>query len=136
MRTDLVVVSPPALDQDSGLLATSKPRQAQALVAKLVVEALVGRSLPRLAGVDVGGVDVGASQPLQDRPGDKLGPEPLQVYRRPDSVSHAVSGLETGSPDFAPPTLRPATPERDRCSPGSSPELPASDTVAPRSVCV
>ena len=83
MRTDLVVVSPPALGQDSGLFATAKPLQAQALVAKLVVEALVGRILPRFAGVDVGGVDVGANQPLQDRPGDKLGPVVrTQVARR------------------------------------------------------
>ena len=60
---------PPAFDQDSGLLATAKPLQAQALVAKLVVETLVGRVLPRLTRIDVGGVDVDVSQPLQDRLG-------------------------------------------------------------------
>ena len=72
MWTDLIVVPPPALDQNSGLLATAKPLQAQALVAKFVVQTLVSHVLPRLTPINVGGV-VGVSQSLQDRPGDELG---------------------------------------------------------------
>ena len=50
MRTDLFVVSPPALDQDAGLLATAKLFEAQALVTKLVVETLFGRIFYGLSG--------------------------------------------------------------------------------------
>jgi hypothetical protein len=35
MRTDAVVVAPPGLDDDAGLLAAAKPLEAQALVAEL-----------------------------------------------------------------------------------------------------
>jgi hypothetical protein len=58
MRPDLVVVPPPCLDEDLGLGSAAEPLDAQALVAELVVKALVGAILPRLAWIDGRGVDV------------------------------------------------------------------------------
>lgn len=73
MWTNFAVVSSLALGQGSGLLATPKPLQARALVATLVVEGFVGGILSRLARIDVGGVDVDGSQPVQARAGGELG---------------------------------------------------------------
>lgn len=58
MRSNLVVVSAPSLGDDLCLGAASKPLEAQALVTKLVVKALVGRILPRLAWIDQRRIDL------------------------------------------------------------------------------
>ena len=58
MGSNLVVVAAPDLDQDLRFGSVAEPFEAQTLVAKLVVEALVGPILPRLAGIDQRGVDV------------------------------------------------------------------------------
>ena len=76
--------------------AVAKPLQAQALLAKLVVETLVGRVLPRLSRIEVGSVDVDVSQPLQDRqdrPGDER--RPSEAVR----VDIAVSAPQFSEPE-------------------------------------
>ena len=70
MRAYLVLVPTPGLDEN--LDFGSAPEPLQALVAELIVEALVGGILPRLARVDGGGVDVRLVQPLDDGPGEEL----------------------------------------------------------------
>ncbi len=72
MRSILVVVTTPVFDHDLRIDPILEPLQAQALVAELAVEALVGTVLPRLARIDVRGVDVRRQQPAQDRAGDEL----------------------------------------------------------------
>lgn len=72
MWSFLVVVTSPGLDQDLGLGAASEPLEAQALVAKLVVEVLVGAILPRTAGVDQRCIDPHSGEPLQDCAGDEF----------------------------------------------------------------
>jgi len=68
MRSNLVVVFPPALDQDLRLNPTPEPFKAEALVPELVVEALVSGILPWLPRIDERSIDVACSQPLQYRP--------------------------------------------------------------------
>jgi len=48
MRSDLVVVPPPALDDDLRINSIAKPLYRQALIAELPVEGLVRAVLPRL----------------------------------------------------------------------------------------
>src|SRR5215475_387563 len=72
MRTHLVVVPPPRLDDHLRLGTRTKPFEAQALVAELAVEALRDAILPRLAGLDQCGADalrrkVGAPRALTRR---------------------------------------------------------------------
>ena len=67
-----VVVLPPSLDDDLRLAAGAEPFHAQAFVAKLAVEALVGAVLPGLAGVDQGDLDVRLDDPFKDRLADEL----------------------------------------------------------------
>src|SRR6516165_986805 len=52
MRTHLIVVPPPSLDDDLRLGARTKPFGAQTLVAELAIEALCDAILPRFAGLD------------------------------------------------------------------------------------
>ena len=52
MRSDLVVVPPPGLDDDLRLGSAAEPFEAQAFVAELAVEALRNTILPGLAGLD------------------------------------------------------------------------------------
>ena len=54
MRPDLVVVSAPLLDHNSGLGARPEPLDVQALITERAIEALVGPVLPRLAGIEEG----------------------------------------------------------------------------------
>ena len=73
MRPNVVVVAPPAFDTHLRFRAIPKPLQRQMLVAKLAVEGLVRAVLPRLPGIDEGGVDASRLQPPDDRRGDELG---------------------------------------------------------------
>jgi len=72
MRSDLVVVATPGFDDDLRLGATPEPFERQAFVAELAVEAIVVTVLPRLSGVDVGGLDLLLGEPLQDCLTDEL----------------------------------------------------------------
>jgi len=57
MRTYLVVVAPPRLDNDFRFGTRTKPFQAQTLIAKLAVETFRDSILPRLAGLDQCGAE-------------------------------------------------------------------------------
>src|SRR5262245_2238950 len=72
MRTHLVVVAPPSLDDHLRLDARTKPFEAQALVAELAVEALRDAILPRLAGLDQRRTDALRDDPGQQGFGDEL----------------------------------------------------------------
>lgn len=72
MWTDLVVLTPKLLDQHLRIDPVLEPLHAQALVSELAIEGFVRAVLPRLAGVDVRGIDVRFRQPAQDRSGDEL----------------------------------------------------------------
>ena len=71
MRSHLVVMTAPVLDQDTGLLSRSEPLLVQALFANPPIEALIGAALPVLAGVVQRGLDNRFSDPLQDRVADE-----------------------------------------------------------------
>lgn len=73
MRPDGVVILPPSLDDDLGLSAGAEPLDAQALIAELAVEGFARAVLPRLAGVDQGGIDAVLCQPPEDGRADELG---------------------------------------------------------------
>src|SRR5690606_28293888 len=72
VRAHMVVVSAPLLDDHARLDSRAEPLEAQALIAQPSVEALVGAVLPRFAGIDVGDLDLGLDDPLQDRLADEL----------------------------------------------------------------
>ena len=72
MRSHLVVMTAPVLDQDTGFLSRSEPLLVQTLIAKPPVEALIGAVLPGLAGVVQRGLDIRFSDPRQDRVADEL----------------------------------------------------------------
>lgn len=66
-------MAPPGLNHSDRLVAGSKPLGIEALVAQAAVEALVGAVLPGLSGGDVGCVDAGLIEPLQNGRGYELG---------------------------------------------------------------
>jgi hypothetical protein len=66
MRSHLVVMATPVLDQDSGFLPRSEPLLVQTLIAKLPIEALIGAVLPRLAWIVQCGLDVRILDPFED----------------------------------------------------------------------
>jgi len=66
MRSDFIVMPPPDFDEDTGFDPVAKPLHVQAFVAELAIEALVVAVLPRLTGVDQGGIDLSFSEPRQD----------------------------------------------------------------------
>ena len=68
MRSNLVVMLPPALDHDLRINSVPEPLHRQALIAELAVEGFVRAVLPGLAGIDGCGVDMRLVKPLQDRP--------------------------------------------------------------------
>ena len=72
MRAHLVEVFAPGFDDALGLGARPEPLHAQALVGEFAVEALQRAVLPRLAGIDQGGLDALIDDPLQQRPRDEL----------------------------------------------------------------
>jgi hypothetical protein len=51
MRSHLVVVAAPVLDQSTGFLPRPEPLLVQTLIAKPTIEALIGAVLPRLARI-------------------------------------------------------------------------------------
>jgi len=63
MRSHLVVMTAPVLDQDTGLLSRSGPLLVQTLIAKPPIEALIGAVVPGLAGVVQRGLDTRFSDP-------------------------------------------------------------------------
>ena len=63
MRSNLVVLTPELLDQNLRIDPILEPLHAQTLVAELAVERFVRAVLPRLARIDVGGVDVRDAEP-------------------------------------------------------------------------
>src|SRR5512135_2489301 len=72
MGSHIIVMAPPDFDEDACFGAATKPFHVQARVPELAIEALVGTVLPRLAGIDEGGIDFGLGKPLQDRLADEL----------------------------------------------------------------
>lgn len=100
MGTDGVVILSPGLDQDLGLGTGAEPFDAQAFVAELAVEGLVGTVLPRLARLVKGRVDAVVGHPLQERATDELravvgaqvGRRTMQADQAGKNVIHAASG--------------------------------------------
>lgn len=74
VRSHLVVVLPPELDDGDDLRPGAQPLETEALVAELPVEALLGAVLPGLAGRDVCGADAELHRPPDDGRGDEFGP--------------------------------------------------------------
>src|SRR6188472_2938075 len=74
MRAHRVEVLAPRLDQDLCLASRTEPFEAQALVAKLAVEALRRAILPGLARIDQRGCDTLADDPRQQRARDEFRP--------------------------------------------------------------
>jgi len=72
MRSNGIVVQTPCFDDDLRFATTAEPFDAQAFVAELAVEALVGTVLPWLARVDQCGLDVLGVEPFEDRFADEL----------------------------------------------------------------
>jgi hypothetical protein len=73
MRSDLVVVAAPRLDDGFCLGSGAEPFHGKALVAQLAVKAFISAVLPRFARVDVGGVDGFAGEPFEDSLADEFG---------------------------------------------------------------
>lgn len=88
VRSDSVVVLAPGLDQDARLAAGVEPFGIQALVAQAAVEALVGAVLPRIAGLDMHGLDPVPGDPLQDRQRHELGAVVAADERRCAAFAH------------------------------------------------
>jgi len=85
----------PLLDDDLGLGACTKPFHAQALVAEFAVEAFVAAILPRLARIDVRGVDASLVQPFEHSAADELGAVVrAQVARRTVNNDQATEHLD------------------------------------------
>src|SRR5436190_7535859 len=74
MRPHCIVVASPGFDDYLGFASTAEPLDAQALVTESAVEALVHAVLPRFAGVDQGGLDAGALQPLENGVAEEFRP--------------------------------------------------------------
>src|SRR6056297_3999641 len=72
MRSDRVVLSSPALDDDARLGEAVEHLPVQQLVSELGVEALAVAILPRTAGLDEGGLRPDGRDPLSNGPGDEL----------------------------------------------------------------
>lgn len=103
MRTNVVVVTAPLLDDNAGLLAAAEPFDAQAFVPELAIEALVGAVLPRLGRVDVGGVDTGLNKPLEDRLANEFrAVVGSQGHRRPMHAHQAREDLDDPTRPDAP----------------------------------
>ena len=66
MRPYVIVMTPPDFDEDACFGATAKPLHAQAFVAELAVEALIGAVLPRVSGIDQRSVDLRLGELLKD----------------------------------------------------------------------
>ena len=64
--SNLVVVTPELLDDKLRIDLISESLHVQALIAELAVERLVAAVLPRFPWINMGGVDVGLCQPLQN----------------------------------------------------------------------
>ena len=108
MWTDLVVVLPPGLDDRCCLPSGSEPFHAEALVAQLSVEALVGAVLPGFAGSDVGCLDAGAQHPTQDRGRHEL----RSVVR--SEISRSASNADQSGQDVDHPAGSNASGDVDR----------------------
>jgi hypothetical protein len=63
MRPHIIAMPTPDFDEHAGFGAATETLHAQALIAELAVEAFVGAVLPRFAGIDQGGVDLGLREP-------------------------------------------------------------------------
>jgi len=57
MRANFIEVPAPGFDHDLCLCTGQKPLHAEAFVAELAIEALHHSVLPRLTGLDQGGLD-------------------------------------------------------------------------------
>src|SRR5205823_13908159 len=88
MRAHFVVVLPPRFDDHLGLGARTEPLEAQALVAKLTVEAFRDAILPRLSGLDQRRADALGSNPGQQRLGDEFRPIVAAQKRRDTALAH------------------------------------------------
>ena len=73
MRTLLVEVAPPGLDDDLRFGARPEPFERQTLIAELAVEAFRCPVLPGLAGIDQRCLDALVGDPLQEGARDELG---------------------------------------------------------------
>ena len=63
MRSHLVVMTAPVLDQNAGHLSRSEPPLVQTLIAKPPIEALIAAVVPGVAGVVQHGLDIRFSDP-------------------------------------------------------------------------
>ena len=74
MRSDLVVVPTPDLDDDLRINSIAKPLHQLALIAEHPVEGLVGAVLPRLSGLYQRRFDVLLGEPIRNRAGEEFRP--------------------------------------------------------------
>ena len=88
MRTHFVVVLPPRFDDHLCLGARTKPFEAQALVAKLAIEAFRDAILPRLAGLDQRRANALCNDPGQQRLGHEFRPVVAAQKRRGAACAH------------------------------------------------
>jgi hypothetical protein len=72
MRSHLVVITAPVLDQDTSFLPRSEPLLVLTLIAKPPIEALIGAVPPGLAWIVQCGLDIRIVDPFEDRVADKL----------------------------------------------------------------
>ena len=72
MGPDGVVVMPPLLDEDLGLLEGGEDLAVEQLIAEAGIEAFDIPVLPRRSRCDVGGLGTNGSDPVSDDPGDEL----------------------------------------------------------------
>ena len=72
VRTDVVVVAAPGIDEDACFDAAAEPFQRQAFVAELAVETLGIAVLPGFTGIDQRGVDPLLGQPVENGMADEL----------------------------------------------------------------
>jgi len=66
VRTYIVEVPSPVLNDDLGFAAVAKPLDVETFIAKFAIERLIGAILPGLAGIDEGRIDAIVQQPFEN----------------------------------------------------------------------
>ena len=72
MRSNLVVMPTPRLDDDLRIDSVSEPLHRKVFIAEFAVEGLIASVLPRLSRFNERGVDILFGEPSEDRLGDEL----------------------------------------------------------------
>lgn len=102
MWPDGVVVLPPLLDEDLGLLEGGEDLAVEQFIPEAGIEAFDIPVLPRRPRCDVGGLGANGGDPVSDDPGDELGAvvrsdilwRPPQDEQIRQSIHH-IGGVES-----------------------------------------